>query len=156
MADLKKNLFDIEKLSEAKEIQAFEFNRRRNLEKIIGYIKDKNFVIEKEQFHYLATVRRFSVGDEINIFDGLGNSYKARIDNIDKKSIHGTIISSKTLVLPNKKISLYTAIPKGERFDWLIEKASEIGFCFSLFYVSLPHKLGQSISYTSLVQDLPL
>ena len=42
MADLKKNLFDIEKLSEAKEIQAFEFNRRRNLEKIIGYIKDKN------------------------------------------------------------------------------------------------------------------
>ena len=90
-------------------------------------IKDKNFTIENEQFHYLSNVRRFSVGDEINIFDGLGNSYKARIDNIDKKSIHGTIISSKTLVLPNKKISLYTAIPKGERFDWLIEKASEIG-----------------------------
>ena len=45
-------------------------------------IKDKNFTIENEQFHYLSNVRRFSVGDEINIFDGLGNSYKARIDNI--------------------------------------------------------------------------
>ncbi len=90
-------------------------------------IQDKNFIIENEQFHYLSNVRRFSVGDEINIFDGLGNSYKARIDNIDKKSMKGTILSSKTLVLPNKKISLYTAIPKGERFDWLIEKASEIG-----------------------------
>jgi 16S rRNA (uracil1498-N3)-methyltransferase len=90
-------------------------------------IKDKNFVIENEQFHYLSNVRRFSVGDEINIFDGLGNSYKARIDNIDKKSMQGIILSSKTLVLPDKKISLYTAIPKGERFDWLIEKASEIG-----------------------------
>lgn len=90
-------------------------------------IKDKNFIIENEQFHYLSNVRRFCVGDEINIFDGLGNSYKARIDNIDKKSIRGTILSSKTLVLPDKKISLYTAIPKGERFDWLIEKASEIG-----------------------------
>jgi 16S rRNA (uracil1498-N3)-methyltransferase len=90
-------------------------------------IKDKNFTIENEQFHYLSNVRRFSVGDEINIFDGLGNSYKARIDIIDKKSMKGTILSSKTLVLPNKKISLYTAIPKGERFDWLIEKASEIG-----------------------------
>ena len=90
-------------------------------------IKDKNFIIEDEQFHYLSNVRRFCVGDEINIFDGLGNSYKARIDNIDKKSIRGIILSSKTLVLPDKKISLYTAIPKGERFDWLIEKASEIG-----------------------------
>lgn len=90
-------------------------------------IKDKSFTIENEQFHYLATVRRFSAGDEINIFDGLGNSYKARIDNINRNSMSGTILSSKTLVLPTRKISLYTAIPKGERFDWLIEKASEIG-----------------------------
>lgn len=90
-------------------------------------IKDNSFIVEDEQFHYLSTVRRFSVGNEINIFDGLGNSYKARIDIVDKKQIKGTILSSKTLILPNKKVSLYTAIPKGERFDWLIEKASEIG-----------------------------
>ena len=90
-------------------------------------IKDKNFVIENEQFHYLSTVRRFSVGDEINIFDGLGNSYKARIDNIDRNFMSGTILSSKTHVLPAREISLYTAIPKGERFDWLIEKSGEIG-----------------------------
>ncbi|MBO7612138.1 MAG: 16S rRNA (uracil(1498)-N(3))-methyltransferase [Elusimicrobia bacterium] len=90
-------------------------------------IKDKNFVIENEQFHYLSTVRRFSIGDEINIFDGLGNSYKARIDNIDRNSMSGIILSSKTHILPTREISLYTAIPKGERFDWLIEKAGEIG-----------------------------
>jgi 16S rRNA (uracil1498-N3)-methyltransferase len=90
-------------------------------------IKNNNFIVKDEQFHYLSAVRRFSVGDEINLFDGLGNSYKARIDNIDKKSIKGSILSSKTLVLSDKKVSLYTAIPKGERFDWLIEKASEIG-----------------------------
>ena len=90
-------------------------------------IKDKFFVIEDEQFHYLSTVRRFAVGDEINIFDGLGNSYKARIDSIDRTSMKGAILSSKTFVLPKIKISLYTAIPKGERFDWLIEKAGEIG-----------------------------
>ena len=90
-------------------------------------IKDKSFVIENEQFHYLSTVRRFSAGDEINIFDGLGNTYKARIDKIDRTTMKGTILSSKTFVLPKIKVSLYTAIPKGERFDWLIEKAGEIG-----------------------------
>ena len=90
-------------------------------------INNNNFVVDNEQFHYLANVRRFNIGDIINIFDGLGNSFVAKIEKIEKKQISGKIISSKTFQLPNKKISLYTAIPKGERFDWLIEKASEIG-----------------------------
>ncbi len=90
-------------------------------------INNNNFVIDNEQFHYLANVRRFNVGDTINIFDGLGNSFIAKIEKIEKKQISGKIISSKTFQLPDKKVSLYTAIPKGERFDWLIEKASEIG-----------------------------
>lgn len=107
-------------------------------------IKDNHFIVKDEQFHYLSTVRRFSVGDEINIFDGLGNSYKVKIDIVDKKQMKGTIISSKTLVLPSKKVSLYTAIPKGERFDWLIEKASEIGIS----------KLVPIIYTRSVVKDL--
>lgn len=66
-------------------------------------INNKNFKIENEQFHYLSNVRRFCVGDEINIFDGLGNSYRAKINVIDKKEIRGTILSSKTFVLSEKK-----------------------------------------------------
>lgn len=90
-------------------------------------INNNTFVIDNEQFHYLTNVRRFNVGDTINIFDGLGNSFVAQIEKIDKKQLSGKILSSKTFQAPNKKVSLYTAIPKGERFDWLIEKASEIG-----------------------------
>lgn len=90
-------------------------------------IKKNTFTIEEEQFHYLANVRRFSSGDEIKIFDGLGNSFLARIDNVTKERITGTVISAKTFQNPRVKISLYTAIPKGDRFEWLIEKASEIG-----------------------------
>ena len=90
-------------------------------------IKNNTFTVQGEQFHYLINVRRFHEGDEINIFDGLGNCYKARIDCVDKKSIKGTVLSSKTFVLPEISVCLYTAIAKGERFDWLIEKASEIG-----------------------------
>ncbi len=90
-------------------------------------IKDKSFIIENEQFHYLSNVRRFSLNDEINIFDGLGNSYRAKITEIGKKSLKGIILSSKTFVKPKIEITLYTAVPKGERFDWLVEKSSEIG-----------------------------
>lgn len=92
-------------------------------------IKNNAFIIENEEFHYLANVRRFCAGDEINIFDGLGNSFFARIDAVNRKNINGTILSSKTFRLPKMKVSLYTAVPKGERFEWLIEKSSEIGIC---------------------------
>lgn len=90
-------------------------------------IKNNSFTIEEEQFHYLVNVRRFLSGDEIKIFDGLGNSFLARIDSVSKERISGTILSTKTFQIPKTKVSLFTAIPKGDRFEWLIEKSSEIG-----------------------------
>jgi 16S rRNA (uracil1498-N3)-methyltransferase len=64
--------------------------------------------------------------DEIMIFDGVGNSYKAKITKISKGYIEGRIISS-SYEIPKFKVNLYTAIPKGDRFEWLIEKAGELG-----------------------------
>lgn len=90
-------------------------------------INDNLFTVTDEQFHYLASVRRFNIGDEINIFDGLGNSFLAKITAINKNSLDGQILSKLPFVLPKIQVSLYTSIAKGERFEWLIEKSAEIG-----------------------------
>ncbi|MDR2191268.1 MAG: 16S rRNA (uracil(1498)-N(3))-methyltransferase [Endomicrobium sp.] len=95
------------------------------------YVEPKNiinsgFKIEGAQAHYVLTVKRFNAGDEIMIFDGLGNSYKGKILTADKNFIAGIILSS-SYKKPSFEINLYTAVPKGERFEWLIEKAAEIG-----------------------------
>jgi 16S rRNA (uracil1498-N3)-methyltransferase len=95
------------------------------------YVEPENiagnvFKIEREQAHYVSTVRRFSAGDEIMIFDGLGKSYKGEIINADKNFISGKILSS-SYKTPRFEINLCTAVPKGERFEWLIEKAAETG-----------------------------
>jgi len=89
-------------------------------------IKNNTFIIDAEQAHYVATVRRFNAGDEIMLFDGAGNSYKAKISAASKEQITGNILSS-SYKMPEFKINLYTAIPKGDRFEWLIEKAGELG-----------------------------
>ena len=60
--------------------------------------------------------------------------------------ITGTILSIKTFHNPKIKVSLYTAIPKGERFDWLIEKSSEIGI----------YKLIPTIYSRSVVNDISI
>ena len=89
-------------------------------------IKSSSFVMEDEAAHYVSAVRRFNINDEIMIFDGTGNSYKAKITASSKGYIEGKIISS-SYNMPGFKINLFTAIPKGGRFEWLIEKAGELG-----------------------------
>jgi 16S rRNA (uracil1498-N3)-methyltransferase len=89
-------------------------------------ITNKIFTISGEQAHYLSDVRRFKTNDEIMIFDGIGNSYEAKITSISKNEIVGNILSSfhKT---PDFVINLYISTPKSHRFEWLIEKCAEIG-----------------------------
>ncbi|MDR3256043.1 MAG: 16S rRNA (uracil(1498)-N(3))-methyltransferase [Endomicrobium sp.] len=89
-------------------------------------IKENTFTISSEQAHYISTVRRFKSEDEIMIFDGIGNSYKAKIISINRNIIIGNILSS-SYKMPKIIVKLYTSIPKGDRFEWLIEKCAEIG-----------------------------
>jgi 16S rRNA (uracil1498-N3)-methyltransferase len=89
-------------------------------------ITDDFFFIEDEQAHYIANVRRFKVNDEIMIFDGLGKSFKGKITSIAKGKVSGKILSS-SYTNPAFIVNLYTAIPKNERFEWLIEKCAELG-----------------------------
>jgi 16S rRNA (uracil1498-N3)-methyltransferase len=89
-------------------------------------IKNDIFIMENEQAHYISNVRRFKPDDEIMIFDGAGNSYKAKIISVKKGYVEGRILSS-SYEIPEFKTTLYTAMPKGDRFEWLIEKAAELG-----------------------------
>jgi 16S rRNA (uracil1498-N3)-methyltransferase len=84
------------------------------------------FSIKGEQAHYVFHVRRLKPEDEIMIFDGVGNSYKAKINSVNKTEIIGNIVSCEYKI-PGFVIKLYTAIPKFDRFEWLIEKCAEIG-----------------------------
>jgi 16S rRNA (uracil1498-N3)-methyltransferase len=95
------------------------------------YVEPENisgnfFLINGTQYHYVSNVHRFKINDEIMIFDGIGNSYKAKIISINKNKIIGHILSS-SYKMPVFTIKLYTSVPKGKRFEWLIEKCAEIG-----------------------------
>jgi 16S rRNA (uracil1498-N3)-methyltransferase len=90
-------------------------------------IHDKTFRITGEDVHYLVTVRRYNIGDSIKIFDGKGSTMLGRIDSVSKEEIVGTIVKSNETSGPRARLNIYTAVPKGERLDWLVEKAAELG-----------------------------
>ena len=84
--------------------------------------------IEGPRAHRLAKVLRLRAGDEITLFDGGGTDVVVRLDAVRDRAIVATVVDR----LPGpaespSAVHLYQSITKGERFEWLVEKATEIG-----------------------------
>jgi 16S rRNA (uracil1498-N3)-methyltransferase len=76
----------------------------------------------------LANVLRLRAGDEITLFDGSGVEAQTRIERLDARSGTATVVERcMGAPEPRVRIHLYQSIAKGDRFEWLVEKATEIG-----------------------------
>lgn len=81
-----------------------------------------------DEARHLSRVRRVGVGEFVEVFDGLGYATCAEVLELRKDRVTlratGTLLADRQ---PAVRLTLATAVPKGERFDWLIEKATELG-----------------------------
>jgi 16S rRNA (uracil1498-N3)-methyltransferase len=77
---------------------------------------------------HLSRVCRFGVGDEVEIFDGRGAATRTTIialgNNWVDLTAAGESIPERA---PQFPLVLASAVPKADRFDWLVEKATELG-----------------------------
>jgi 16S rRNA (uracil1498-N3)-methyltransferase len=78
--------------------------------------------------HHLARVLRARVGETIIIFNGEGGEYTATITTIDKKAVHLAIgiFTARECESP-LDIWLAQGIARGEKMDYLLQKAVELG-----------------------------
>jgi 16S rRNA (uracil1498-N3)-methyltransferase len=83
--------------------------------------------IEGPEAHHLSTVLRAAVGDTVELFDGQGNMATATINAVTKKNVIVDIRDVHHTPAAPHQLTLATAVPKGERCDWLVEKATELG-----------------------------
>jgi len=87
----------------------------------------KHFVVKGDEAYHLIRVLRVRVGQELNLFDGTSKLYTGKVEEVKKDEVIGSILEAKAGFLPKIPVTLYQAIPKGERFDWLVEKGVELG-----------------------------
>ncbi len=86
--------------------------------------------LPKEEFEHAVKVLRLQPSDTCVLTDGKGNIYDVVISTVTKKSCTFSIISQRQL-LPTwqGKIHIGVAPTKNiSRIEWLVEKATEIGF----------------------------
>ncbi len=85
-------------------------------------------ISDPQEIHHLKNVLKLHAGDKITVFDGKGNEVYGFIKDIHKGSIIMKKVSAVIGVQsPGHRICLACAIPKKTKFEWIIEKSTELG-----------------------------
>jgi len=78
--------------------------------------------------HHLTTVLRKKVGFVFKLFNGNGTEFSAKIIRIEKKKVDIEIIEAlHTEIEAKLKLNLLIALSKGERMEFALQKAVELG-----------------------------
>ncbi len=78
--------------------------------------------------HQIGAVLRLRAGDSITLLDGEGGEYVATIAQVERGRVRvklGTHHAAKGE--PSTQISLYQSLLKGEKWDYLLQKCTEVG-----------------------------
>jgi 16S rRNA (uracil1498-N3)-methyltransferase len=78
--------------------------------------------------HQIKNVLKLKVGELIDILDGSGTEGRAKIEKITASAIEVLIIETKKEIRAEQvEIILCCSILKKENFEWVVEKATELG-----------------------------
>lgn len=88
--------------------------------------KGRKVSIQGEEARHMH-VLRLKKGYQICLFDGKGSELIGRIDSISPKKVEITVLAREKVRIKGIFVDLAISVPKGKRFDWLIQKATELG-----------------------------
>jgi 16S rRNA (uracil1498-N3)-methyltransferase len=89
--------------------------------------KDK-VIITGPLVHRLRNVLRLKAGDHVILLDNSGWEHEVELTNVSTQRIEGQVVH-KTLAIgePRTKITLYQALLKLNKFEWVLRKGTELG-----------------------------
>ncbi len=89
---------------------------------------DGGLVLDGERLRHLRSVLRLGPGDEFEVTDGAGAEYQVRVEHLGRDRGRGLVLSrAEPLRESGLNVVLAQALPKGERFSFVLEKAAELG-----------------------------
>jgi len=93
---------------------------------------DRDLRLSPEEEHHLLDVLRALPGDFVTVMDGQGREAKARLTAVEtgrgaaRRAVL-ELVEKVRAVHPAVRLTLAQALPKGQRMDWIVEKATELG-----------------------------
>lgn len=92
-------------------------------------LADAQVELPPEEAHHALHVLRLAVGDTIGLLDGKGTFAEAELTHVGKRACTARI-TTRTQDPPERRAHIHLAVAptkQMERFEWFLEKATEIG-----------------------------
>jgi len=84
--------------------------------------------LSRDETHHLARVLRLAPGDEAYVFDGCGREFRCHLSLVKDGRAKLEIIEQMTDTVESPLgLTLAQALAKGEKFDLIVQKATELG-----------------------------
>jgi 16S rRNA (uracil1498-N3)-methyltransferase len=84
--------------------------------------------LDDDSGHYLRTVLRLKKADELILFNGDGGEYLARVEEVGRKAVAVAIGARQERSVESPlQVNLGLGIARGDRMDWSVQKAVELG-----------------------------
>lgn len=91
-------------------------------------ISGSQILLNEDEAYHLTRVLRLHQGATVYAFDGAGNEYECRIAQADKRTVTLDIQHQLTDAVDSPlRLTLAQALVKGDKFDWIVQKATELG-----------------------------
>ena len=83
---------------------------------------------DQKLLHQWRHVLRLKPGDEVILFDGFGQDFRCELASLEtKEAVCLVRESTKSASAPAQQLCLFVSLIKRERFEWLLEKVTELG-----------------------------
>jgi 16S rRNA (uracil1498-N3)-methyltransferase len=92
------------------------------------WLEEEEVTITGPLVHRLRNVLRLRRGSHVLLLDNSGWEHEMEIANVTSQRIEGRIVHKSLAVAePRTKITLYQALLKLDRFEWVLQKNTELG-----------------------------
>jgi 16S rRNA (uracil1498-N3)-methyltransferase len=85
--------------------------------------------LASEEARHLRDVLRLQPGDEVYVFDGAGKEFHCRVEKSERHAVQLKVLGPTEPARPESplRLTLAVALLKGEKFDLVVQKATELG-----------------------------
>ncbi len=82
--------------------------------------------VEGQRLHYLSRVLRLGAGDALEVFDGAGRRFDARVQSLTER-VAVLALSNPSEAPKARAITLVQGLPKADKLELVLQKGTELG-----------------------------
>lgn len=91
-------------------------------------IKDDLVTLEGDDRHHLLNVLRQGIGAELIVINGKGEEFLVEVIEVNPETVTGKIVhQQERRTEPKVRITLVQSLPKADKFEWILQKNTELG-----------------------------